>query len=183
MKRIIIEKIFVYILGFLFCFITSLDQGTRSLKTEQEFTNYISSIMQTYNYVETECQICELEYIQEDNSIRFKYNVNIDTVKIKEITAKFNLNYASDLNNIYLLLSKLYDDLYDDDISTYSDEIQKMINDYTTTGDEQMWQDLNSDRQLTLRINKTTSSGKDYQLYYSITNLKDKIDIFDKGNT
>ena len=34
-----------------------------------------------------------------------------------------------------------------------------------------MFQDLNIDRQLTLRINKTTSTGKDYQLYYSIMGL------------
>lgn len=168
MKRIVIEKIFIYILAFLFCFITSLNQGTNSSNVEQEFLNDIESTMQTYNYVETECLTCNLKYIQEDNSIEFEYNANIDNVKIKTIHAEFNLNYTSDLNNIYSLLSELYND----NVSTYSNEIQKMINDYTTTGEEQMWQDLNSDRQLTLRINKTTSVGKDYQLYYSIINIK-----------
>lgn len=165
MKRIVIEKMFVYILGFLFCFITSLNQGTSSSNAEQEFLNGISSTMKTYNYVKTECLTCDLKYMQEDNSIKFEYNANIDDVRIKTISAEFNLNYANDLNGIYSLLSELYSD----NISTYSNEIQKMLNDYTTTGEEQMWQDLNSDRQLTLRINKTTSVGKDYQLYYSIT--------------
>jgi hypothetical protein len=167
MKRIVIEKIFIYILCFLFCFVTSLNQGTISSNVEQEFLNDIASTMKTYNYVETECLTCDLKFIQEDNNIKIEYNANIDDVKIKTIDAEFNLNYTSNLNNIYSLLSKLYKE----NISTYSSEIQKMINDYTTTGKEQMWQDLNSNRQLTLRINKTTSIGKDYQLYYSITNL------------
>ncbi len=167
MKRIVIEKIFIYILAFLFCFITSFNQGTSSSNVEQEFLNDIESTMQIYNYVKTECLTCDLKYIQEDNSIEFEYNANIDDVKIKTIHAEFNLNYTSDLNNIYLLLSKLYND----NISTYSNEIQKMINDYRISGKEQMFQDLNRDRQLTLRINKTTSTDKDYQLYYSIINL------------
>ena len=165
MKRIVIEKIFVYILGFLFCFITSLNQGTSSSNVEQEFLNDVASIMKSYNYVETECSICDLKYIQQDNSIKFEYNANIDDVTITAISAEFNLNYVNDLNSIYSLLSELYND----NISKYNNEIQTMLNNYITTGEEQMWQDLNSDRQLTLRINKTTSAGKDYQLYYSIT--------------
>lgn len=167
MKRIVIEKIFIYILGFLFCFITSLNQGASSSNAEQEFLDNVSSTMQIYNYVETECLTCDLKYIQEDNSIEFEYNANINDVKIKTIHAEFNLNYTSDLNNIYLLLSKLYND----NISTYNNEIQKMLNDYRISGKEQMFQDLNEHRQLTLRINKTSSTDKDYQLYYSIINL------------
>lgn len=164
MKRIVIEKVLVYTLGFLFCFITSLNQGTNSSNAKQDFLNNISSTMRNYNYIETECLTCDLKYIKDDNSIKFKYFVNIEDVKIKTIDAEFNLNYSSNLNSIYLLLSEIYSD----NISTYSNKIQKMIDDYTKTGKEQMWQDLNNDRQLTIRINKTTSAEKDYQLYYSI---------------
>lgn len=66
-----------------------------------------------------------------------------------------------------ILLSKLYKD----DITIYSNDINKMINEFKLNGTEQTFQDLNSDRQLTLRINKTTSVGKDYKLNYSIMGL------------
>ena len=84
MKRIVIEKVFIYILGFLFCFITSLNQGISSSNAEQEFLNDIASTMKNYNYVETKCFTCDLKYIQEDNSIEFEYeyNANIEDVQI-----------------------------------------------------------------------------------------------------
>lgn len=165
MKRIAIEKIIVYILGFMFCFFISLNQGKSSSNAEQEFLNNVSSIMKKYNYVETECPTDDLEYIQNDNSIILSYIKYPKEVQLSTIHAEFNLNYGSDLNSIYSLLSELYDE----NISIYSNEIQKMIRDYTTTGEEQMWDDLNSNRQLLLGIKNTTSIGKDYKFYYSIT--------------
>lgn len=164
MKRIAIEKIIIYILGFMFCFFTSLSQGTGSSNFKQEFLNNISSIMQKYNYVETEYITGDLKYVQNDNSIILSYRTSPKNVQLKTVHAEFNLNNESNLNSIYSLLSEIYNE----NISSYDNEIQKMIRDYTTTGDDQMWDNLNSNRQLVLRIEKTTSTGKDYQLDYSI---------------
>ena len=165
MKRLLIEKILIYILGFLFCFFTSLSQGTSSLNAEQQFLNNISSIMKAYNYVETEYITGDLKYIQNDNNIILAYKAYPEKVQLKTISAEFNLINEDNLNNIYSLLSELYDE----DISIYNNKIQKMISEYTKTDKDQMWQDLNSNRQLTLAIEKSTSKGKNYQFYYSIT--------------
>ena len=144
MKRLLIEKIFIYILGFLFCLFTSLNQGTSSLNVEQQYLSNISSIMKTYNYVKTEDIAGDLNYIQNDNSIILQYKAYPEKVKLKKIYAEFNLINEDNLNNIYSLLGELYDE----DISIYNNEIQKMKSNYTITGEEQMWQDLNNNRQL-----------------------------------
>ena len=164
MKRIVIEKIFVYTLGFLFCLITSLNQGNKALNIEHDYLNDIASTMRKYNYVQKECLVCDLEYAKSEDIIDFEYDINPEKLKIKKISAEFNLNYTNDLNNIYSLLNELFSD----DVSTYNNEVQTLLNNYAKNGEEQMWQDLNNDRQLTLRIEKTSSIEKDYKLYYSI---------------
>ncbi len=165
MKKILLEKLLVYTSLFILLFMISSNEGTIAANTEQEFLDSVAKTMQTYNYTQTDGITCDLKYVQEDNSVTYNYNTSLNEVKIKYISAEINLNYSSDLNNIYSFLSKLYND----DISIYSSEIQKMINDYTTTGQSQIFHDLNNERQLTLEITSTTSIGKDYQLYYSIT--------------
>lgn len=163
MKRLLIERVIIYILGFLFCFFTALSQGNKASNVEQDFLNNISTIMNNYNYAKTENITGDLEYIQNDNSIILEYKVYSQKVQTKTIRGEFHLNYANDLNSIYSLLS----DLSKENILKYNNEIQKLIKDFNSTGEEQMWQDLNSDRQLTFRIEKTSSVGKDFKLYYS----------------
>lgn len=170
MKRIVIEKFIVYTLSFI-CLITySLNQGTLSATIEKNFLENTESIMRSYNYVKNNKYPVEKEltYEQGDNIVQYKYNINPKKIKIKNLYVYLQLNYIDDLNNIYLFLNKLYPE----DVSVYSNEIQKMINNYNNSKEKQMFQDLNNNRQVTLRIEKTTSIGKDYQLYYSIFNIE-----------
>jgi len=164
MKGLIIEKIVVYTLGFIFCLVVGLNQGEKSLNIENEFLREIDNIVIENNYIKTDCLTCDLQYMKDNNSIKYEYNTYTEEVKIKTLNVELNLSYTDNLNDELLFLSKLYKD----DITIYSNEINKMINEFKLNGTEQMFQDLNSDRQLTLRINKTTSVGKDYQFYYSI---------------
>ena len=166
-KGLIIEKIIVYILGFIFCLIVGLNQGEKSLNAETEFLKEIDNIVVENNYTKTDCLTCDLQYIKNDNRIEYEYDSYPEEVKIKTLTVVLNLSYTDNLNDELLFLNKLYKD----DITIYSNDINNMINEFKLNGTEQMFQDLNSDRQLTLRINKTTSTGKDYQLYYSIMGL------------
>lgn len=167
MKGLIIEKIIVYMLGFIFCLVVGLNQGEKSLNIETEFLKEIDNIVLENNYTKTDCLICDLQYVKDDNSIKYEYNTYTEEVKIKTLNVELNLSYTDNLNDELLFLSKLYKD----DITIYSNDINKMINEFKLNGTEQTFQDLNSDRQLTLRINKTTSVGKDYKLNYSIMGL------------
>lgn len=168
MKRIIIERIIVYVVTFIFFFTISSKQGSSKSNVENEFFNNIADTMEKYNYTKKDWDLDNnLDYSQGNNKIHYRYYASTEEIKIKNFDAWINLNFTDDLNDVY----KFLNELYKEDISIYNNKVQKMISDFKATGKEQMLQDLSSDRQLTLIITKTDSLEKDYELCYSITNF------------
>lgn len=166
MKRIIIEKIIIYIVTFIALFTIASKDDNKYNDTKETFINTINSKMEKCNYVNTSNtnynHTTELRYKKEDNEIYYELHTKKDSAKITIFRAELNLTLNENLNDTYTFL----ENLYDEDFSQYDREINNLINKFISTGDEQTYQDLNADRQNTIRIEKSSSNGKDYKLYF-----------------
>lgn len=166
MKRLVIERVIVYVLFIAFILFSSISNGNKSLDVEQRFVNDIESKMKSYNFVSSDCYNCDLKFTKDQDSVTYKYEVYTEKVKVKNMEAVLNLSYESNLNDYYDFLNGLYTD----NVSKYNDEIMKMIDEYRKTGEMQIFQELNSTRELTLEIS-TPVSLNGYRLRYSIFGL------------
>lgn len=165
MRNIILRRIIIYIIAFIVCLVFSINSAKSSDNAYQNFYDNLNSIMQKHNYVnENKDTIAyDLKFLNGNNYVRYQLKKTKNETLVKDISSETHLYYNENILTTLNFLNEVYEK---EDLKLYQNEIQNLINKYQTTNEDEMFQDLDENRQVTIGIE--SSNDKDFKLYYSV---------------
>lgn len=166
MRNIILRRIIIYIIVFILLLLLSLNYAKSSDNAYQNFYDNLNSIMQKYNYVDENKDTIayDLKFLNGNNYVRYQLIKSKNETIVDDIHSEIHLYYNENILTTLNFLNEIYDK---EDLKLYQNEIQNLINKYQTTNEAEIFQDLDENRQVTVRIEN--SDERDFILYYSVT--------------
>ena len=164
MKRIILERLVVFSIACLFLFTSASNESKEIQNIEDSLVSDIANLMEKYNYEKEDTIVFDLQYTQDNNRIYYDYDITSEEIKSLSITAHINVKFEDDLNSTYEFLNALSKK----NISIYDNEIQDMVNNFISTGEEQEISKTVDNRNLIFIIRNSNFDEDDYELYFHI---------------